>query len=169
MDQYLGEIRMFGGTFAPVGWAQCAGQLLQISLYEALYNLIGTTYGGDGVSTFGLPDLRGRVPVHHGSGYVMGQSAGTERVALNSSQNPPHSHTLYGSVNPATSNSPQNAVAAAITGGGTTSAYDTAQPHSPIAPSAISAQGLSQPHENMQPYLCITFIIALEGVYPPQG
>lgn len=165
---YVGEIRMFGGNFAPLGWAFCDGQLLSISDYEALYSLIGTTYGGDGVQTFALPDLRGRLPIHQSPGYALGSAAGTESITLTPGQMPMHTHLLLGSTAEAETASPSNALLAAsadtpfygpsISGKGAV-----------LNPLALSAAGGSQPHDNMMPSICVTFMIALEGIYPSQG
>jgi microcystin-dependent protein len=165
---FIGEIRMFGGNFAPQGWALCDGSLLPISEYDVLYTLIGTTYGGDGQTTFALPDLRGRFPVHQGTGggqtVVMGQSGGTETVTLTRNQLPAHTHQLTGS-SAAMSQSPANALPAQWDEG----QYSTAPPTAAsLAPSAVSAAGGSTPHENRSPYLAVGFIIALFGVYPSQ-
>jgi microcystin-dependent protein len=161
---YVGEIRMFGGNFAPVGWAQCQGQLLPISEYEVLFQLIGTTYGGDGQSTFGLPDLRGRLPVHQGSGFVVGQAGGSETVTLTSAQLSSHTHPFLGSTNPGGQRDPVGNVAATVVAG---SAYAQDPATAALAAASIGGSpGGGQPHDNMQPYLCIMFIIALFGVYP---
>jgi microcystin-dependent protein len=157
---------MFGGNFAPVGWALCNGQLLAIAEYEALFNLIGTTYGGDGETTFALPDLQGRVPVHQGPGFVLSQSAGEETVTLTVSQLPNHSHPLQASTNAASSlGTPTGATANT----GTTFLY-AAPGANPLdaAMNSLAPTGGNQPHENMAPFLCLNFIIALFGVYPSQ-
>lgn len=160
---YVGEIRMFGGNFAPAGWQFCAGQLLPISENETLFNLIGTTYGGDGQSTFALPDLRGRVPVHQGNGFILAQSGGAEQVTLTTNQIPAHSHPLLASGDVGD----QINVA-----GNLTSNSNGAIPYIEDAPTvnmnagAVSAIGGSQPHDNFQPYLCISFIISLFGIFP---
>ena len=168
-DPYIGEIRLFGGTFAPVGWLACNGQLLSIGQYDALYNLIGTTYGGDGQVTFAVPDLRGRIPVHaDGSGYVPGQTGGVESVTLTNSQMPAHTHPVVGSSATASVTSPTGNVPA-TTAGVTVFAYGTDQPHTTLHPSTVAPSGGFQPHDNMQPFLCITFIIATEGIYPSQN
>jgi microcystin-dependent protein len=170
---YVGEIRMFGGSFAPAGWAFCNGQLMAISENDTLFNLIGTTYGGDGQSTFALPDLQGRLPMHAGQGtgisqnYQIGEKAGVESVTLNSQQTPIHNHSVVTSGDLANSNSPNNSILAQST---QILMYtqDTASKF--MAPSALSFIGGNQPHhENMQPYLVISFIISLFGVYPSQG
>jgi microcystin-dependent protein len=164
---YVGEIRMFGGNFAPVGWMLCQGQLLPISEYETLFNLIGTTYGGDGQNTFALPDLQSRIPLHQGGGYVIGESLGTETVALTAQQLPSHSHPLSATTDAASSAStPVDALANT----GAISLYGT--PANNVLDAAMSptgAVGGSSPHENMAPYLCINFIISLFGVFPSQN
>jgi microcystin-dependent protein len=160
---YVGEIRIFGGNFAPAGWMFCEGQLLPISEYETLFNLIGTTYGGDGQSTFGLPDLRGRVPLHVGNGYTLAQNGGVESVTLTQSTVPAHTHTV-------SANSSSNP--ASLPGGNYLAAgpdiYDQGKPGNAVMASAISVVGGSQPHDNFQPYLCLEFIISLFGIYPSQ-
>jgi microcystin-dependent protein len=166
-DPFVGEIRMFGGNFAPAGWALCNGQLLAISEFEVLFNLIGTTYGGDGQSTFALPDLRGRLPVHQGSGSVIGQAAGEESVILTSQQLPLHSHPFAASTNPGAQTNPVGNAPATIVAG---SAYAQAPATTALAPQSIQADpGGNQPHDNMQPYLCISFIISLFGIFPSQN
>jgi len=168
-EPYIGEIRLFGGTFAPVGWLACDGQLLPISQYDVLFNLIGTTYGGDGQQTFAVPDLRGRIPVHaDGSGYVAGQAGGVESVTLTTSQMPVHTHQVVGSSATASGTAPAGNLLA-TTAGVTVFAYGTDQPHTTLHPSTVAPSGGNQPHDNMQPYLCVTFIIATEGIYPSQN
>lgn len=162
---YVGEIRMFAGNFAPVGWMFCSGQLLPISDYDVLFNLIGTTYGGDGTSNFALPNLQGRLPVHQAAGFVMGQMGGAETVTLTTSQIPAHSHQFLGSTNPGAQKNPTgNALATAVAG----SAYIQDAPTTALAPQSIQSAGGSQPHDNMQPFLCISFIISMFGVFPSQ-
>jgi microcystin-dependent protein len=163
---YVGEIRMFGGNFAPAGWMFCEGQLLPISENETLFNLIGTTYGGDGQSTFALPDLRGRLPIHQGNGFVLAQSGGVETVTLTVQQMPTHSHPYIATSNTAAVNPPQNALLATLPGANIT-AYLTDPPVLPFNASAIGPVGGSQPHTNFQPYLCINFILSLFGIFPP--
>jgi microcystin-dependent protein len=165
---YVGEIKMFAGTFAPAGWMFCEGQLLSISENETLFNLIGTTYGGDGQSTFALPDLRGRAPVHQGQGsglsnWVIGQAQGVENVTLIVNQIPAHSHAAGASTANGDSDSPAGRVPARSAAGAPQ--YGTTMDAS-LAPGAVIAAGGSSPHNNMQPYLCINFIISLYGVYP---
>lgn len=164
---YIGEIRMFGGNFAPDGWATCDGQTLSIAENEALFTLIGTTYGGNGTTTFALPDLRGRAATHLGSGFVQGQSGGTETVTLTTAQLPSHSHAAAGAPG-GTVKSPAGQVWAADRGQNV-APYTAAPNGSAMAPAAIGQQGGSQPHDNMQPFLTVSFIIALQGIFPSQG
>lgn len=160
---FVGEIRMFGGNFAPVGWMLCEGQLLPISENETLFNLIGTTYGGDGQSTFALPDLRGRVPVHRGNTIAFSEAAGVESVTLTTQQIPVHTHTMVASGNIANSPNPGNNLIGLST---QVDMFFDANPVNNMNPSSISPVGGSQPHENMMPFLCINFIISLFGIYP---
>jgi microcystin-dependent protein len=165
-DPYIGEMRIFAGNFAPVGWLLCQGQALAISDYDVLYALLGTTYGGDGVSTFNLPNLSSRIPVHPGSNggtaYTMGQMGGAESVTLTSSQLPVHSHAFGASSGAATANSPSGAVPAVWSD----EPFSTAAPTASMATTALGVAGGSQPHDNMPPFLCLNFIIATEGIYP---
>jgi microcystin-dependent protein len=163
-EPFISEIRMFGGTFAPVGWLMCNGQILPISDYTALYNLIGTTYGGDGQTTFGLPDLRGRMPIHQGPGNQVGESGGTETVTLVSAQMPAHSHTVGASSVAGTQDSPANGVWA--NSGTDLSLYNATVGPLSMAPAAITIAGGSQPHDNMMPFTTLSFIIATDGIYP---
>ena len=165
-DPYIGEIRMFGGNFAPAGWAFCNGQLLPISENDALFTLIGTTYGGDGQETFGLPDLRGRLPVHQGSGYVLGQAAGVEEVTLTTNQLPIHNHQFLGSTDQGASTNPPTNVVAQMPGG---RVYIQDGASVALNGGSLGPVGGSQPHTNFQPYLCISFIISLFGVFPTQN
>ena len=160
---YVGEIRMFAGNFAPAGWMFCEGQLLPISENDTLFNLIGTTYGGDGQSTFALPDLRGRIPIHQGSGFTMAQTGGVEQVTLTVSQIPAHSHPLLASTGPGNTNGPGGNVTAESAA---VKIYYADQPTVALNAAAIAPTGGSQPHDNFQPYLCIDFIISLFGIYP---
>jgi len=158
---------MFAGNFAPAGWMFCEGQLLPISEYETLFNLIGTTYGGDGQSTFGLPDLRGRLPLHVGTGspstYTLAQTGGVEQVTVGVPQMPNHNHPLLASGNAAAGSTPVGN----LPGAGTTiSLYREVTPTVAMAATAVTNTGGSQPHDNFQPYLCVYFIISLFGVYP---
>jgi len=173
---YVGQIIMFGGTFAPAGWMICQGQTMAISENETLFNLIGTTYGGDGQSTFQLPDLQGRVPVHMGQGsglssYVIGQSGGVEQVTLSTQQIPSHIHMVT-TANAATSAGPQsttilaNEVTSGQPTGGNAFAYAAPGAQVTLPSSTVVNTGGSQPHENIQPILTVTYCISLFGVYP---
>lgn len=162
---YVGEIRMFAGNFAPVGWAFCNGALLAISDYSTLFNLIGTTYGGDGQTTFALPDLQGRLPVHMGNGFTVGQKAGVETVTLTASQIPVHTHVAAASTNNQGSASPTNNFWAASP---QYTEYAPTPDGTAMAATAIGTAGGNQPHDNMVPFLAINFILALYGVYPSQ-
>jgi microcystin-dependent protein len=162
---YVGEVRMFAGNFAPAGWAFCDGQLLPISENDVLFNLIGTSYGGDGQSTFALPDLRGRLPIHQGSGFVPAQAGGAEQITLTVNQMPAHSHPLLASTGPGNANTPGGNVTAESAA---VKIYYADQPTVALNPAAINATGGSQPHSNLQPYLCINFIISLFGIFPSQ-
>jgi microcystin-dependent protein len=166
---YVGEIRIFAGNFAPAGWMFCDGQLLPISENETLFQLIGTTYGGDGESTFALPNLQSRVPIHMGKGkdgatYQLAEAAGTEQVTLTTQQIPSHNHPVIASGDPATQASGTNAVLAAAV---SQVMYFAATPAAPtLNPAAITQTGGNQPHTNFQPYLCLNFIISLFGIFP---
>jgi microcystin-dependent protein len=161
---YVGEIRMGGWNFAPVGWALCQGQLVPIDQNQTLFQLIGTTYGGDGQSNFALPDLRGRLPVHVGPGFALAQAAGSETVTLPVAQVPPHSHPFLCTPNPGAQRNPTGNALAAIVAG---SAYAQQPATAALAPQSIQqTPGGGPPHDNMQPFLCITFIISLFGVFP---
>ena len=162
---YVGEIRIFAGNFAPAGWMFCEGQLLPISENETLFQLIGTTYGGDGQSTFALPDLRGRIPIHQGNGFILAENGGVESVTLTVSQIPAHTHPLLGSANNATTTSPTNNVPATMPEV-TTFAYGTDAPPTTLSPQSQAPDGGSQPHDNFQPYLCVNYIISLFGIFP---
>jgi microcystin-dependent protein len=169
---FVGEIRMFGGYYAPANWHFCDGSLMQISENDVLFSLLGTTYGGDGESTFGLPDLRGRVPIHAGQGptisqnYQLGELAGVESVTLTAQQMPIHNHAVMASTAIATDPNPASNILATSP---TIDSYviDVAGPS--LASNTVQAAGGSQPHDNMMPFLCITFIISLYGIYPTQN
>lgn len=169
---FVGECRLVGFNFAPVGWMTCQGQILPISENETLFNLIGTTYGGDGQQTFALPDLQGRAPIHLGTGpgsvtFTIGEKAGVEQVTLTTQQIPAHSHTLTGSKGNGNSNFPQANVLAA----NPTFVYVTTGPPIPnkaMNPAAITNVGGSQPHDNLQPFLVMTWVISLFGIFPSQ-
>lgn len=160
---YVGEIRMFAGNFAPAGWMFCEGQLLPISENETLFQLIGTTYGGDGQSTFALPDLRGRLPIHMGNGFILAETGGAETITLTVNQIPAHTHAFLASTNVAQDTSPSNKVTGQS---GSALLYIQDQPDSSMNPSAVTSVGGSQPHTNFQPYLCVDFIISLFGIFP---
>jgi microcystin-dependent protein len=170
MAPFIGEVRMFAGNFAPAGWMFCEGQLVPISENDALFALIGTTYGGDGQETFALPDLRGRIPVHMGTGpsgtYQLGENGGVEQVTLTTQQIPVHTHTLLATTNPGQQSSPIGLTLANTTG---TDIYSGDTPVGQMSNQAIVPVGGSQPHDNMQPFLCISYIISLFGVFPPQN
>lgn len=165
-NPYVGEIRMFGGNFAPQGWMFCEGQLLPISENETLFQLIGTTYGGDGLSTFALPDLRSRIPIHQGNSFILGETGGVEDVTLTVNQLPVHTHALLASSDLASDANPGGRVVAqdAVAG---SDLYLEDVPDATMATTSISPIGGSQPHTNIQPYLCVSFIISLFGVFPP--
>ncbi len=166
-EPFIGEIRMFGGSFAPAGWAFCSGQLMPISENDALFNLIGTTYGGDGQETFALPDLQGRIPMHPGSNHpTIGEKGGTESVTLNTNQIPSHTHPALCNSNNGTQSTPlQNFWSASAV-----QLYVDPGNAVPIAmaPQNVGPAGGSQPHENMGPFLVISFILSLFGVFPHQ-
>jgi microcystin-dependent protein len=165
---FVGELRMFGGNFAPAGWAFCNGQLLPISQYETLYNLIGTTYGGDGVSTFGLPNLQGRVPIHmgtdrQGTAWVEGQISGTENVTLTVQQMPQHNHTVT-----ANASGGSNVPTGNVYGGGD-AMFSTNAPSVQMSNTVISNNAGSVPHSNLMPFLAVSFIISLFGIFPSRN
>lgn len=161
---YVGEIRMFAGNFAPAGWMFCEGQLLPISENETLFQLIGTTYGGDGQSTFALPDLRGRIPIHQGNGFILAETGGAEEITLTINQIPSHTHPLVASANVSQDTGAQNKVLGQSVGG--LLAYIQDSPDTSLSAQAMTSVGGSQPHTNFQPYLCVDFIISLFGIFP---
>ena len=164
---FIGEIRMFAGNFPPRGWEFCEGQLFPINGNDALFTLIGTTYGGDGVTTFGLPDLRGRLPIHQGTNFgttfILGEASGVEEVTLTTQQVPIHSHSLLGSAVNGAQATPAGALLASST---VLTHYAPEIPAAQMAVNAITPVGGSQPHSNMQPYLALNFVIALGGIFP---
>lgn len=172
MEPFLGEIRLFAGNFAPRGWALCYGQLLSISQNAALFSLLGTTYGGDGRTTFGLPDLRGRVPVHEGQGpgltpRTLGERSGSEAVTLLATQLPAHTHALAASTANATSQVARGNLPAFTYVDAVTTLYANEDGGTvAMAPGAIAPTGSGLPHENRMPTLALNFIIAVEGIYP---
>jgi microcystin-dependent protein len=166
---YIGEIRMFAGNFNPNGWMFCDGALLPISENEALFQLIGTTYGGDGESTFGLPNLQSRIPIHMGTGpdgttYQIGEMAGTEQETLTTQQIPTHSHPLTATTNTGTETTPAGNLLAQTPGG--VKPYLEQDADVAMNPQNITPAGGSQPHENTQPFLCVNYIISLFGLFP---
>jgi microcystin-dependent protein len=168
---FVGEIRMFGGNFAPAGWAFCEGQPLPISENETLFQLIGTTYGGDGQSTFNLPNLAGRAPVHQGQGSglsnrTLGELGGVPSVTLTTQQLAGHSHNIQATTNLGNASDPTNRVLA--TGTNVFMFRVITPPNVPMAANVIGPAGGSQPHDNLMPYLCINFIISLFGIFPSQ-
>jgi microcystin-dependent protein len=162
---YVGEIRMFAGNFAPYGWMFCEGQLLPISENEVLFHLIGTTYGGDGEHTFALPDLRGRVPIHQGNGFVLAGTGGAEEITLTVNQIPVHGHPLLATMTVANDAVPAQNVLGQT---GTFDGFQSSPPTAAMAAQSIGPVGGSQPHTNFQPYLCINFIITLWGIFPSE-
>ena len=161
---YVGEIRMFAGNFAPAGWMFCEGQLLPISENETLFQLIGTTYGGDGESTFALPDLRGRLPIHQGNGFILAETGGVEEVTLTSNQIPAHSHAFV--VNGGQGSTPNPSDQVVLAGSPNLDLYTVDVANQALAATSIGPVGGSQPHTNFQPYLCVDFIISLFGIFP---
>jgi microcystin-dependent protein len=159
---------MFAGNFAPAGWMFCEGQLLSISEYETLFNLIGTTYGGDGQSTFALPDLRGRLPIHQGGGFTLAQNGGVESVTLTTQQIPAHSHPLLATSNVGTQSNANSQVLAQLPPA-TAKLYRAPPASVSLSANTVGSTGGSQPHDNFQPYLCVDFIISLFGVFPSQS
>lgn len=170
-NPYIGEIRMFGASFAPAGWALCQGQLMPISQNDALFTLIGTTFGGDGQETFAMPDLQGRVPIHAGQGpglsqnYQLGEKFGVESVTIGAQQTPIHSHPMLATNDIGDSTTAQGRIVAQST---SVDLYTQDVTDGALAASAVLPVGGSQPHENLMPYLAITFIISLFGIFPHQ-
>jgi microcystin-dependent protein len=164
---YVGEIRMFAGNFNPAGWEFCNGDPRPISEYETLFQLIGTTYGGDGQSTFNLPDLRGRIPIHQGNGFILAGNGGVENVALTVAEIPLHWHPLMASTAVGTAASPEGSLLAAS---GSSNVYrpGPAPDSTFLSNQSVGQTGGSQPHTNLQPYLCLSFIISMFGIFPSQ-
>ncbi|MDR3537744.1 MAG: tail fiber protein [Acetobacteraceae bacterium] len=173
---FLGQITVFPFNFAPVGWMTCSGQLLPISQYAALFSLLGTNYGGNGTSNFALPDLQGRVPLNQGQGpglsdYVIGEAAGDETVQLTGSTMPGHSHSLGATTTHGSTNEPAGKLLSTVQTGGLAGGdkgliYSASAPDTALSPGSIAAAGGNQPHANMQPYLALTYCIAMTGVFP---
>jgi len=167
-EPFVGEIRMFAGNFAPRGWALCDGQLLAVSQNDALFSLFGTIYGGDGRTTFGLPDIRGRIPMHAGSGpglssRRLGAKSGSEKVTLKTNQLPSHTHQLTGNSTDATDKTPTDKVVAKISGG---SLYNNGGNALSLSSKSVTPVGESKSHTNLMPAICINYIVALFGIYP---
>ena len=160
---YVGEIRIFAGNFAPAGWMFCDGALLPISENETLFQLIGTTYGGDGQTTFALPDLRGRLPIHQGNSFILAETGGAEEITLTVQQIPAHTHSLVGSMSPGTVSSAEGSVLARST---SVDLYFNGPANTNLHALAAGAVGGSQPHSNYMPYLTVNFIISLFGIFP---
>lgn len=175
MDQFVAEIRIFPFNFAPTGWAQCNGQLLQIRSNTALFSLLGTTYGGDGKSTFGLPNLQGSAPMHPGQGpglstYYLGESGGSPTVTLLQSEMPAHTHNLAAHTqDPGDLNAPNATRSLATSGGGSAYNSNTTSNLVGLSPTAVAPAGGSTPHNNLQPLLALNFCIALQGIFPPRS
>lgn len=165
---YLGEISWVAFNFAPKNWALCNGQLLSISQNQALFSLLGTTYGGNGQTTFALPDLRGRAPIHVGQGHTLGEIGGAQTHTLNTAEMPTHTHTVAVDPKEATVATPGNTTFLAKTSAGT-SAYATTTTPTSLAASAVTSQGGNQPHENMKPHIPMTCIISLTGIFPSRN
>jgi microcystin-dependent protein len=170
-DAFIGEIKMFGGNFAPRSYAFCSGQLLPIAQFDALFALIGTYYGGDGQTTFALPNLQSRIPVGTGTGpglptRVLGEAGGTETVTLTTAQLPAHTHALQVSGTPGSRVVPAGGV---LADAGTANVYDSGSPQVAMSAATVAASGGSQPHDNMAPFLCVNFIICLEGIFPSRN
>ncbi len=180
MDPFLGQINLLGCNFAPQGWALCQGQLLAIAQNTALFSLLGVSFGGNGTTAFGLPDLRSRAPIGFGQGpglsdYAIGAPGGAETVTINASSYPAHSHTLFAAAGPGTTNAPGGMIEAEGQTGGrggtiNLALYSASGTPTPLAPAALAAAaGGSQPHDNVQPYLALNFCIALQGIFPSRN
>jgi microcystin-dependent protein len=164
-EPFLGEIRIVSFGFAPKGWALCDGQLMPINQNQALFSILGTTYGGDGKLTFALPNLQGGIPVHDGNGFVLGQSGGETEHALTVSEMPAHRHTVVAGTIPPSVSSPAGAFGASLTGFYPYSAMADGS----LSPSALAPSGAGQPHNNLSPYLVLNFVIALQGIFPSRN
>jgi len=165
-EPYVGEIRLFAGNFAPQGWAFCDGQIMSIAQSTVLFALIGTIYGGDGQTTFALPDLRGRVPVHQGNGYVPGQQGGLETVTLAANQMPAHRHAMNASTSPASATQGPSQV---LGSSAAMRLYGSGTPTMAMDANAIAPSGGGQAHENMPPFVALNYIISLFGIFPSQS
>lgn len=165
-EPFLAEIRIFSFNFAPKGWALCNGQLLPINQNQALFALLGTTYGGNGQTNFALPDLRGRAPFHTGNGLIQGQRGGEEAHTLSQAELPAHTHALRASSQPANLAAPNQGAWAATSGG---TGFSNGAPNTQMQARLVSSAGGSQPHENRQPFLTLSFAIALQGIFPSRN
>ena len=164
-EPFLSEIKLVSFNFPPKGWALCNGQLLPINQNQALFALLGTTYGGNGQTNFALPNLRGRLPMHMGNGHTLGEAAGSTAVTINIQQLPTHTHIVRGSsVATGGTASPNGNFL-----GGANNAYRNGSPTTTLSPTMVSSVGGSQPHNNMAPYLVLNYIIALQGIFPSQN
>jgi microcystin-dependent protein len=163
---FLGEIRTTAFSFAPRGWAMCNGQLLAISQNQALFAILGTTYGGNGTTNFALPNLQGRVPLHFGGGIALGQQGGADTVTLTTAQLPQHQHAVMASTDFSNSNLPGGNVPASKPRGGLDTYAASGGPLVPLSPAAVAGSGGSQAHENEQPFLTLNFVIAMQGIFP---
>ena len=164
-EPFLSEIRIFSFNFAPRGWALCNGQFLPINQNQALFALLGTTYGGNGQTTFALPNLQGKTPIHFGNNHTLGETAGAQSVTLTQSQMPAHTHTLQGTSNKAITNVPSGNVFARAN----TEVYNSASSLTTLSPTSVTNVGGSQAHNNMMPFLTLNFCIALQGIFPSQN
>ncbi len=165
-NPFVGEVRLFAGNFAPSGWSFCDGQTLSIAENTALFSLVGTTYGGNGQTTFMLPDLRGRVPVHQGGSYLAGDAGGAESVTLTAAQMPRHTHAMQASTGAASAAHGPSEVLGSSTA---MNLYGSGAPNMAMDPNAITSVGGGQPHENMPPFVALNYIIAMYGIYPTQN
>jgi microcystin-dependent protein len=164
-EPFIAEIRIVAFDFAPRGWALCNGQMLPINQNQALFSLLGTTYGGDGMTTFALPDLRGRSPAHPGTQITLGERGGEENHTLTSSEMPTHNHPAKGDTASASASSPTGNVWAASAD----NPFSSSAPNTALNAASVGAAGGSQPHPNLQPYLAVNFVIALQGIYPSRN
>ena len=169
-EPFLSEIRIFSFNFAPRGWALCNGQVLPINQNQALFSLLGTTYGGDGRTTFALPNLRGKAPIHTGAGFILGQTGGQEAHTVTQSEMPQHIHTVSSNtaVVGAAANATQGSPAGNFSANSGKAVYSTSPGNAAMHPSTVANVGGSQPHTNTQPYLVLNFCIALQGIFPSQ-
>jgi microcystin-dependent protein len=168
-EPFLSEIKIVSFNFPPKGWAECNGQFLPINQNQALFSLLGTTYGGNGQTTFALPNLRGQVPIHMGNGHTLGEAAGTTAVTINQQQLPQHLHPIQATSTQAAANTNSPAPSRVLANSNFSQAWGSASGLEPFDPSSITSIGGSQPHNNMMPYLVLNFIIALQGIFPSRN